>query len=62
MLPTIEWQPDAVVMIDQRKLPGQEIYVHCKTADGSGARDQDDGHSRRAGDWRGGGDGHRARA
>jgi methylthioribose-1-phosphate isomerase len=32
MLPTIEWQPDAVVMIDQRKLPGQEIYVHAKTA------------------------------
>src|SRR4030095_1747197 len=32
MLPTIEWQTDAVVMIDQRKLPGQEIYVHCKTA------------------------------
>src|SRR6187431_1260304 len=32
MLPTIEWTPDAVVMIDQRKLPGQEIYVTCKTA------------------------------
>jgi methylthioribose-1-phosphate isomerase len=32
MLPTIEWQPDAVVMNDQRKLPGQEVYVHCKTA------------------------------
>src|SRR5690349_12679775 len=32
MLPTIEWTPDAVVMIDQRKLPGQEIYVKCKTA------------------------------
>jgi methylthioribose-1-phosphate isomerase len=32
MLPTIEWQPDAVVMIDQRKLPGQEVYVHCRTA------------------------------
>jgi methylthioribose-1-phosphate isomerase len=31
MLPTIEWQPDAVVMVDQRKLPGQEVYVHCKT-------------------------------
>jgi methylthioribose-1-phosphate isomerase len=31
MLPTIEWQPDAVVMIDQRKLPAQEVYVHCKT-------------------------------
>jgi len=32
MLPTIEWQADAVVMVDQRKLPGQEIYVRCKTA------------------------------
>ena len=32
MLPTIERTPDAVVMIDQRKLPGQEVYVHCKTA------------------------------
>jgi methylthioribose-1-phosphate isomerase len=32
MLPTIEWQPDAVVMIDQRKLPGQEVYVRCRTA------------------------------
>jgi methylthioribose-1-phosphate isomerase len=32
VLPTIEWQPDAVVMIDQRKLPGQEVYVRCKTA------------------------------
>ena len=31
MLPTIEWRDDAVVMIDQRKLPGEEIYVHCKT-------------------------------
>jgi methylthioribose-1-phosphate isomerase len=32
MLPTIDWQDDAVVMVDQRKLPGQEIYVRCKTA------------------------------
>jgi methylthioribose-1-phosphate isomerase len=32
MLPTIEWQSDAVVMIDQRKLPGREIYVRCKSA------------------------------
>ena len=32
MLPTIAWENDAVVMIDQRKLPGQEVYVHCKTA------------------------------
>jgi methylthioribose-1-phosphate isomerase len=32
MLPTIEWQPDAVVMVDQRKLPGKEVYVRCRTA------------------------------
>lgn len=32
MLPTVEWQDDAVVMIDQRKLPGAELYVKCKTA------------------------------
>lgn len=31
MLPTIEWQDDAVVMVDQRKLPGKEIYVSCRT-------------------------------
>src|SRR5918999_672895 len=32
MLPTIEWRHDAVVMIDQRKLPASEVYVTCKTA------------------------------
>ncbi len=32
MLPTIEWQDDGVVMVDQRKLPGSEIYVRAKTA------------------------------
>src|SRR6478735_282971 len=32
MLPTIEWRDTEVVMIDQRKLPAEEIYVHCKTA------------------------------
>ncbi len=32
MLPTIAREPDAVVMIDQRKLPGEERYVRCKTA------------------------------
>jgi methylthioribose-1-phosphate isomerase len=31
MLPTIEWNDQGVVMIDQRKLPGAEIYVTCKT-------------------------------
>jgi methylthioribose-1-phosphate isomerase len=32
MLPTIAWNDDAVVMVDQRKLPGTEVYVTCKTA------------------------------
>ena len=32
MLPTIAMQDGAVVMVDQRKLPGQEVYVHCRTA------------------------------
>src|SRR5947209_4756985 len=32
MLPTIAKEDDAVVMVDQRKLPGQEIYVRCRTA------------------------------
>src|SRR6516164_7088461 len=32
MLPTIVREADAVVMIDQRKLPAEEVYVRCKTA------------------------------
>src|SRR5436309_8087634 len=32
MLPTIAREADAVVMIDQRKLPADEVYVRCKTA------------------------------
>jgi methylthioribose-1-phosphate isomerase len=32
MLPTIDLQDDVIVMVDQRKLPGQEIYVRCRTA------------------------------
>jgi methylthioribose-1-phosphate isomerase len=32
MLPTIDWHDDAIVMIDQRKLPAAEIYVRCRTA------------------------------
>ena len=32
MLPTIELKGDTVVMIDQRKLPGAEVYVTCRTA------------------------------
>jgi methylthioribose-1-phosphate isomerase len=32
MLPTIARDGDVVVMIDQRKLPAEEVYVRCKTA------------------------------
>ena len=32
MLPTIAREADAVVMIDQRKLPVEEVYVRCTTA------------------------------
>src|SRR3954453_23442456 len=32
MLPTIEFQDDAIIMVDQRKLPAQEVYVRCLTA------------------------------
>src|SRR5947209_18926376 len=31
MLPTITREDDLVIMIDQRKLPAQEVYVRCKT-------------------------------
>ena len=34
MLPTIDWQDGTVVMVDQRKLPAQEVYVRCTTANG----------------------------
>jgi methylthioribose-1-phosphate isomerase len=32
MLPTVEYRDDRLVLIDQRKLPGVEVYVECKTA------------------------------
>ena len=32
MLPTIAWDDDQIVMIDQRKLPSREVYVRCVTA------------------------------
>ncbi len=30
MLPTIAWQDDDIVMVDQRKLPAAEVYVTCR--------------------------------
>ena len=32
MFKTIEWTPGGVVMIDQRLLPTQEVYVTCRTS------------------------------
>jgi methylthioribose-1-phosphate isomerase len=31
MLPTIAWQEDDIIMVDQRKLPAAEVYVTCKS-------------------------------
>ena len=31
MVKTIEWTPEGVVMIDQTRLPREEVYVTCKT-------------------------------
>jgi methylthioribose-1-phosphate isomerase len=31
MKPTIEWRDDRIVMIDQRKLPLEEVYIECRT-------------------------------
>lgn len=32
MLPTIAWEDDRILMIDQRKLPAREVWVRCATA------------------------------
>lgn len=31
MFKTIEWTPDGVKMIDQTRLPGEEVYLTCRT-------------------------------
>ena len=31
MIKTIEWTPDGIVMIDQTKLPTEEVYITCRT-------------------------------
>ena len=31
MVPTVAWQDGAVVMIDQRRLPAEEVYLRCRT-------------------------------
>jgi methylthioribose-1-phosphate isomerase len=37
MLPTIKWDKDKVVMLDQRKLPGEEVYLECRDHEGVAA-------------------------
>src|SRR4026209_2188932 len=32
MLPTTDWQDDAIVMVDQRKLPGPELEIRVRWA------------------------------
>ena len=61
MLPTIAWQDDAVVMVDQRKLPAQGNLRPLQDRERGRQGDQDHGDPRRAGDRRRGGDGPRAR-
>jgi methylthioribose-1-phosphate isomerase len=29
MLPTIKWENDRLILIDQRRLPGKEVYIQC---------------------------------
>lgn len=29
MLPTIKWEKDRIILIDQRRLPGKEVYIEC---------------------------------
>ncbi len=31
MIPTVEWKDGAVVMVDQRRLPAEEVYLRCAT-------------------------------
>ena len=30
---TIDWRDDAVVLLDQRRLPGEEVYLTCRTVE-----------------------------
>ena len=30
MIPTVAWQDGTVVLIDQRRLPGEEVYLRCR--------------------------------
>ena len=61
MVETIQWTDAGVVMIDQTKLPREEVYVTCTNYQRSGRCDPQHDHPRRSGDRRGSRDGRRAR-
>jgi methylthioribose-1-phosphate isomerase len=31
LVPTVRWDDESVVMIDQRRLPGEEVFLRCRT-------------------------------
>ena len=57
MIPTLEWLPEGVNFLDQTKLPLKETYVLATDYCAGGDRHPRHDCARRAGDWRGGGDG-----
>ncbi len=57
---TLEWVDGTVVMIDQRRLPAQEVYVTCRTWQEVAGGHPGDGHPGSAGHRSGGGHGHRS--
>ena len=59
---TVRLEADAVVLLDQRRLPEEEVYLRLASRRGSGARDRGHGGARRAGHRRDRGARRRARA
>ena len=57
MVETIQWTDAGVVMIDQTRLPREESIRHLPHYEEVADAITIDGHPRRAGDRRGGGDG-----
>ena len=61
MVETIQWTDEGVVMIDQTRLPREQVFVTCKDYKEVAEAIRVHDHSRRAGHRRGGGDGRRDR-
>jgi methylthioribose-1-phosphate isomerase len=58
---TIQWTDDGVVMIDQTKLPREQVFVTCKTYEEVAEAIRSMVNSRSSGDRCGGGHGCRDR-